>query len=374
MPSLIHACILVKRVSPKNILMELKNFNTYFFMLIIFGVSTVVFFIFQPFFIAITLAAILAVVFQRPFNFFLRITNQHRRVSAFLTAVFGIVLFSGLFFGIIGLIANEISKIYQEISVQNGGQNQRYVAYVIENVNNSQLLGSLGVDNFINQESITKSISQIGQNALVIFQKTYQSIASFLFSTVVMFFTLYYFLVGGRDLVSRIMFLSPLRDAHEKLLVKQFISMSRATIKGNLVIGLIQGTIGATLFFAVGIKSAIIWGTVMMFFSLLPMFGTSIIWFPAGIIMLLTGNVWQGIVILSVGFTLISTVDNVLSPKLIGKDTQMHPLIVFFATLGGINMFGFLGFIIGPIILALFITLWDIYAIEFKRQLKKYNN
>jgi predicted PurR-regulated permease PerM len=89
--------------------------------------------------------------------------------------------------------------------------------------------------------------------------------------------------------------------------------------------------------------------------------------------MLLMGNIWQGMLILGVGFAIISTIDNVLKPKLVGKDIQMHPLMVFFATIGGISMFGFLGFIIGPIIVALFLTLWDIYAVEFKSQLKKYN-
>lgn len=354
--------------------MELKNFNVNFFFLLLLGISVVTFFIFQPFFIAILLAAILAVIFQKPFKFFLRITGNRRRISAFITAFLGVIVFGGLFIGVVGLIVNEVSTMYQQATAQNGVYSQKYVEHIVNNINTSPLLRSLGVDNLINRETIGKSISQLSQDAVVIFQKTYQSVINFLFLSVVMFFTLYYFLISGKESVHRIMYLSPLRDLHEKMLIEKFISMSRATIKGTLVVGIVQGCIGGILFAAVGIHSAVIWGVVMMFLSLIPMFGTGLVWFPAGIIMLLLGNIWQGIAILAVGVGIISVVDNFLKPKLVGKDAQMHPLVVFFATLGGISLLGFLGFIIGPVIVALFITLWNIYSVEFKDQLGKYNS
>lgn len=353
--------------------MEIKNFNVSFFFLVLLGISMLTFFIFQPFLIAILLAAILAVIFQKPFNFFLRLTGDRGKISAFFTALFGMIIFGGLFIGVAGLVFNEVSTLYQQATATNGASNQKYIEHIVNNVNTNPLLKSVGMDNFINKDSIGKSVSQLGQGMLVIFQKTYQSIVSFLFLTIVMFFTLYYFLISGKDTVAKIMYLSPLRDSHEKMLIEKFISMSRATIKGTLVIGVLQGIIGGTLFAIVGIHSAVVWGVVMTFLSLIPMFGTGLVWLPAGIIMFITGNIWQGVVILVVGTCIISTVDNFLKPKLVGKDTQMHPLIVFFSTLGGISLFGFLGFIIGPIIVALFITLWDIYAVEFKKQLRSYN-
>ena len=354
--------------------MEIKNFNVNFFFLVLLGISVVTFFIFQPFFIAILLAAILAVIFQKPFKFFLRLTGDRKKISAFLTSLFGIVIFGGLFLGVVGLVVNEVSMLYQRVTIESGISNQKYIDRVVSNINTSPVLKSLGVDNLINKETIGKSISQLGQGAIVIFQKTYQSVANFLFLTVVMFLTLYYFLISGKELVGKIMFLSPLRDSHEKLLIEKFISMSRATIKGTLVIGVVQGMVGGILFAIVGIPSAVVWGVVMMFLSLIPMFGTGLVWLPAAIIMLLLGHIWQGLVIFAVGFGIIATIDNFLKPKLVGKDTQMHPLIVFFATLGGISLLGFLGFIIGPIIVALFLTLWEIYEVEFKKQLKKYNS
>ena len=353
--------------------MELKNFNVSFFIAILFGISVLTFFIFQPFVVAILMAAILAVIFQKPFNFFLKITRERRKISAFLTALLGILIFAVFFIVLVGLVFNEVSGIYQQLASQNGMYGVRTIDNVINNINNSHLLKSFGVDSLINKQSINNSISQLSQGSIVIFQKTYQSVANFLFLTIVMFFTLYYFLIGGKDLVKKIMYLSPLRNSHEKILIEKFVSMSSATMKGILVIGVLQGVVGGTLFAVVGIHSAIIWGIVMMFLSLIPMFGTGLVWIPASIIMFVTGHVWQGSVILVAGFGLISVIDNFLKPKLIGRDTQMHPLMILFATLGGIGLLGFLGFIIGPIIVALFLALWDIYAIEFKGQLKKYN-
>lgn len=354
--------------------MELKNFNVNFFFLVLLGISVVTFFIFQPFFIAILMAAILAVIFQKPFNFFLRITGDRKKISAFLTSIFGMLIFGGLFLGIVGLMVNEVSMLYQRVTMESNVSNQRYVNQIVSSINTSPILKSLGVDNLINKDTIEKSVAQLGQGAIVIFQKTYQSVANFLFLTIVMFFTLYYFLISGKELIKRIMFLSPLRDAHEKMLIEKFISMSRATIKGTLVIGVLQGALGGILFAIVGIPSAVVWGVVMMFLSLIPMFGTGLVWFPAAVIMLTLGHTWQGLFIFAVGLGIISTIDNFLKPKLIGKDTQMHPLVIFFATLGGISLLGFLGFIVGPIIVAFFLTLWEIYEVEFKKQLKKYND
>ncbi len=352
--------------------MQLKNYNVHFFFVLLVGISLASFFIFKPFLIAILLAAIFAVIFQRPYEMFLKVTGDRKKISAFLTSLVGIILFIGLFFSILGLIANEASNFYRDIASE-GNIYQKYIDPLVANINNNKLLKSLGIDNLINKESINNSLSQLGQSSLAILQKTYQGVAHFLFLSVVMFFTLYYFLAGGRDLVRKIMYLSPLKDEYERILIERFISISRATIKGTLVVGIVQGTIGGLTLALVGVPSAVVWGIVMVFLSLIPMVGTSIVWFPAGIMMLLLGNIWQGVVILAVGFGIISIIDNFLRPELVGKDTQMHPLIVFFATLGGISLFGFLGFIIGPIVVALFLALWDIYAIEFKGQLKKYN-
>lgn len=352
--------------------MEIKNYNSYFFLFTLIGVSIVTFFIFKPFLVAILLAAILTVIFHRPYRYFLKITKWHKRISAFLTSLFAILVFVGLFAGIVALIANETSNLLQSANSQ-GDLFEKYIEPAIKSVNSNSLLNSLGIKAVINKDSIVNSISQISQGTLSLVQKTYQSIAHFIFMAFIMFFTMYYFLIGGKDLLKKIMYLSPLKDSHEKILIEKFISISRATVKGTLVVAFVQGGIGGITFAIAGVPSATVWAVVMMFLSLIPMVGSSLVWFPVALVMLLTGNIWQGALILTVGLGIISLIDNFLRPGLVGKDIQMHPLVVFFATLGGISMFGFLGFIIGPIIVALFLSLWDIYAVEFKSQLNKFN-
>lgn len=351
--------------------MQLKQFNVYFFFVILVAISVLAFFIFKPFLLAVLIAGVLAVMLQAPYAFFLRIMKGRERLSALATSLLGVLVFIFLIAVVLGLVANEVANLYQT-SVSGQGYDQKIFAY-FHTIQSSKILQTLGVSNFLDAGVLTKAASQLGQFALELVQGAYRSVAHFIFSAFVIFFTLYYLLVGGRKMVERIMYLSPLKDEHEKILIRKFISISRATIKGTMVVGIVQGTLGGILFAVVGIPSAAVWGIIMAALSLIPMVGSSIIWFPTGIIMLLGGNIWQGITVLVVGLGLISIIDNFLRPKLVGKDTQMHPLVIFFATLGGLSMFGLAGFIIGPIVAALFLSLWDIYAVEFKQQLREFN-
>ena len=188
-----------------------------------------------------------------------------------------------------------------------------------------------------------------------------------------MFFSLFYLLIDGFKLLKKIMQLSPLRDEYENKLIERFNSISRATIKGSLLVSLLQGFIGGILFWATGVSSPVLLGIIMTVSSVIPSVGAGLVWLPVGVIMIASGNITQGVIILIVGGLIISMVDNVIRQKLIGRDTEMHPLIVFFSTLGGITLFGISGFIVGPIILSLFLALWEIYAMEFKRQLASFN-
>ena len=160
-------------------------------------------------------------------------------------------------------------------------------------------------------------------------------------------------------------------DAYEKMLYEKCRSTSVATLESAFIIGGVQGTIGGILFWITGVPGALVWGVVMMAFSILPALGSFMVWLPAGLIMLALGNVWQGVAILLVGIFIIATVDNLIRPPLLGKDTEMHPLIVLFSTLGGIFLFGVSGFIIGPIIAALFLAIISIYDHYYQSELSK---
>jgi len=149
-------------------------------------------------------------------------------------------------------------------------------------------------------------------------------------------------------------------------MVDKFTSVARATIKGTLLIGIAQGALAGLAFWIVDISGPIFWGTVMTVLSIIPGIGTGLVWAPAAIILVIGGKVWQGIFLFAFCLLVVGTVDNLLRPRLVGRDTQMHDLLIFFGTLGGILLFGVLGFILGPILAALFVTVWDIYGHAFR--------
>jgi predicted PurR-regulated permease PerM len=158
----------------------------------------------------------------------------------------------------------------------------------------------------------------------------------------------------------------PLKHDEEQMMLDRFISVTRATLKGTLIIGLLQGTLAGIGFWVVGIDSVVFWGTIMVVLSIIPVIGSSLIWIPAVILLAASGAFVKAIGLAVYCGLIVGSLDNVLRPMLVGKDTKMHEMFILLGTLGGIGMFGIIGFIIGPIIAALFVTIWDLYGETFK--------
>ena len=168
--------------------------------------------------------------------------------------------------------------------------------------------------------------------------------------------------------------MSPLPHEYEKMVFSRFVMISRATVKGTLLIGLIQGAIGAVTLLVFGFRSWLVLGVVMIILSIVPMVGAWLVMIPVAIVEIATGSVWQGIIILLITVLIISSVDNLLRPRLVGREAHMHELIVFFSTVGGIGVFGVMGFIVGPVVAALFMAILDIWCREFRPQLESAEN
>lgn len=187
-----------------------------------------------------------------------------------------------------------------------------------------------------------------------------------LLSILIVLYALFFFLIDGDRLLFYMLYYLPLNDEDETKLLHRFTSVTRATLKGTAVIGFLQGALaGIALYFA-GIPSALFWAVAMMVLSVVPGIGTALVWIPAVIYLVVGGHFATAIALALFCGIVVGTVDNVLRPKLVGNDTQMHELMIFFSTLGGLIMFGFMGFVIGPIVAALFVSLWELYGDEFK--------
>jgi predicted PurR-regulated permease PerM len=191
---------------------------------------------------------------------------------------------------------------------------------------------------------------QIGQNAL-----------QFFVGLTLMLYLLFFFLRDGHALIERLVRILPLGDIRERHLFRRFAEVVRATIKGTFVIAAVQGAIGGVAFAALGIRGAVLWGVAMAAASLLPVVGAALVWLPAAIMLVTTGEYLKGAVLVAVGVLVVGLADNVLRPILVGRDTNMPDYLVLLATLGGLALFGVTGLVIGPLIAALFITLWEMF-------------
>jgi len=208
-------------------------------------------------------------------------------------------------------------------------------------------------------------VGSLSKAVVDLFQSATLGTVNVVMTAFIVLYTMFFFLIDGDKLVKLILYYLPLDDRDEELLLNRFTSVSRATLKGTAVIGFLQGGMAGLGFWVLGVPSALLWAVIMMFMSVVPGVGGTLIWAPAVVYLLGIGHIWEGITLFIYCAAIVGSIDNVLRPKLVGNDTQLHELMIFFSTLGGLVMFGFPGFIIGPIIAALFVTVWDIYGFEF---------
>lgn len=183
---------------------------------------------------------------------------------------------------------------------------------------------------------------------------------SFLFQVVMVLYAMFFFLSGGASILSAITRHLPLSTEQTERVVGKFVTVAKATLISTVVVGIVQGTLGGIGFAVAGIPGAVFWGTIMTLLSMIPGIGTTLVWLPACVFLLLVGRTFPAIALALYCALIVGSVDNLLRPRLVGKGTQMHDLLIMLSTLGGIAMFGIMGFIIGPIVAALFVTLWDI--------------
>ena len=195
--------------------------------------------------------------------------------------------------------------------------------------------------------------------------------AVFFFHLFIMLYAMFFFLLHGKEYMARILYYIPLAPAAENRLVAKFVSVARATIKGTLVIGIVQGGLAGLAFWVAGIQGWAFWSVVMMILSIIPAVGTALVWVPAVIYLFALGYAGTAIALGLWCAVVVGLVDNVLRPRLVGRDTQMSDLLVLLSTLGGIIAFGAAGIIIGPIVAALWVTVWEIYGETFAEYLPR---
>jgi predicted PurR-regulated permease PerM len=335
---------------------------------VILGLVTILFlYLLQPFFFPIFWAAVIAGVFRPLYSRINEKLNRPNLSTAILFLLIALIIL--LPAGIVGTLAfNESLRLYAALAPDTRHMDQNF-QHLINTIAGNSIAHLFHINKALLIAKTTEVAQGITSYIFVHLTDLTQNTLGLLVKFAIMLYTLFFFVRDGDRFLRMAMKVLPLGLGREKFLYERFIVTARSTLKVTLIIGGIQGALGGIVFFATDVEGALIWGLLMILMAIVPVVGCSIIWAPAGILMLMTGHIWEGILILAVGFLVISTVDNLLRPILIGKDVEMHPLLIFLSTLGGIILFGFSGFVIGPVITSLLIALWEMYE-EFYRKEK----
>lgn len=329
-------------------------------------ISITFLFLLKPFLYSILWAAIIAGMFY-PVYKKINAKIKHANLSSFATIilVFIIIVVPVTFFG--SLLIKESVDFYASLT-----KNQELIIHTAKNViswvQKSSIIQKLHINEQFIADKLAEIITAITNFIFNTAKDITQNSLTFLVMFIIMFYTLFFFLKDGEKILKKLAYISPLGEKYEEMMYKKFTSTARAVLKGTMVIGVMQGFLTGITFYIAGIQGSIVWGIVTTFFSVIPGFGSYIVWMPAVLIMFAQGNIWQGILIIGAGI-FISTIDNVLRPILVGKDAQMHPILILFSTLGGLIVFGISGFILGPIITALFLSLWEMYEKYYRQEL-----
>lgn len=359
--------------TPDEIGLKASERTNRYVLLLLLIVAAIAFLpIISSFFVPIVLATTFTTIFYPLYRGFLKRTKGNKALSSFLCCF---ILLAGILiplYLIINMLVLELLKLYSTAGPQ--------IRELIEKGSESQIFQHFSSTRLFSwlqrfQTDWSSVIQDFARKAAsfgtMIINKTSTSFIGLFVNLFITLFTMFYFFIDGEFLVNRIRFLSPLKSKYEEIIISRFLLISRATIKGTFVVGFIQGSAGAITLLIFGVKSWLLWGLLTIVLAIIPMLGAWIILLPAGIIKILTGDLWQGIGILLTTIIVVSNIDNIIRPRLIGQSARMHDLLVFFSTLGGLAVFGVSGFIIGPVIASFFITVIDIYETEFKSQLEK---
>jgi predicted PurR-regulated permease PerM len=333
------------------------------FLLLIIAISLAFAWILWPFYGAVLWGTVLAIVFAPLYRRLSRSTRR-RNLAALATVAIIVVIVILPSTLITASLVQEASGVYgkfQSGELNLAGNFQQVVDALPTWA--TSLLDRFGLTNLAEVQerlsaALVKGSQFLAAQALNIGQITLELIVRLF----VMLYLLFFLLRDGDHLFRIIKDAIPLRPEQQRAVFSKFANVIRATVKGTIVVAVLQGALGGLIFWFLGIRAALLWAVVMAFLSLLPAVGAALVWLPVAIYFLATGAVWQGLVLIAYGGLVIGLVDNLLRPILVGSDTKVPDYVVLISTLGGIEVFGMNGIVLGPLIAAMFLVVWDILS------------
>lgn len=337
---------------------QMKSKNAFIFVLSLITILFAI--ILWNFFLPILWAIVLSILFY-PLRNYLIEKKYNPSLVSFLTIIVIVILVLIPGFIIFTVIGSESLLVLNKIESgeYNLGQLVNWFNALVPNL--IDRLDSIG----LNTNQLIEQLNNIGVGAtkfiVSLLMSTGQNLLQFFLSFFIMIYLLFFFLRDGENIIKSCIESFPMDDNQERFLIEKFSTVIKATVKGTILIAIAQGSIGGLILLFLDIEGAILWGAMMALFSILPGIGASIIWLPIALALIFNGALLKGLILIISGIFIIGLIDNLLRPYLVGKETNLPDYLILLSTLGGITIFGLSGFIIGPVVTALFIALWSTF-------------
>jgi predicted PurR-regulated permease PerM len=342
------------------------------FLIALTFVTGLFLFLLKPFFAPILWACIIAILFHPVQLWLKKKLGELPNLTALITLIACIFLVVIPVLLLLTSFFQQGSALYQRI--ENG---EIQLAQYFDQIRQAfpviqQFLERMDIDIASLQENVTAAVVGIGgfltQNAVALGMGTF----NFFTKLALMLYIAFFLLRDGRQLIEKLIRVIPMGDERERLLFQNIAGVARATVKGNLLVAIVQGMLGGLIFWILGIPSPLLWGVIMMIFSMIPVIGAGLVWAPTAMYLYTITQWFEATVLIAYGVFIIGLTDNVLRPILVGRDTRLPDWMVLLSTLGGLTLMGINGFVVGPLIAVLFVAFWQIFSEDFNAD--KYAN
>ena len=343
-------------------------FSRVSFVLILLGITILFAFLVRSFVMPTLLAAITSALFAPLYRWMERRIPRPRIAAGLTLGVILLVFVIPL--GIFGYLAVDSLILQLERLNRNIAGIEQRARTFLEDISWLPVFRRLDLETLLDEGRLLDSLSGVPSRVASGVGDLLSGIGNFVLLAFIYLYCLYFFLKDGDRMLQTVFDKVPMRRADKNDLLGKFVSVTRATIKGTLVIGLFQGLIGGLVMAILGVPGALVWGVLLVFLAAIPNFGAVLIWLPVSVGLFLQGDPLRGALMVLLGGGLVGAVDYLLRPRLIGDDIRIHEILVLFGVLGGLVVFGVFGLIIGPIVMAVFVQLWSIYAEIFRSELE----
>lgn len=341
-----------------------QRFHKSFLLVLVIGISIAFLAMIQTFLLTILVAAIFSGLAYPLYARLVRALGGRRPLASAITLLVMLVVVFGPLVGIISLVVNQAIGVTENITpvVQRLMNEPTYLGQVLQGIP-----GYRYIEPYQGQivQSAGEAVNAVGVFLVNSLSDTARGTVTVVFHFFILLYTMFFLLMDGPAMRDAALGYLPFSEDEKRQMKERFMSVTRAAVRGTLIIGILQGALAGLAFGVAGIPNAIFWTAVMVVLSILPLIGSALVWIPACIILIAMGQVWTGVLLAIFCALVVGSVDNILRPRLVGRDTRMHDLMILFSTLGGLIVFGPVGFIVGPILAGLFITSWEIFAMAY---------